>query len=279
MRILILAAMAVLFTACSSAPVKEANEDLEKPTPPPPKAAVKREAPPPPRKEAPPAVAKPEGTYAALTEAIRNQSDEGIFNAATTVLMSNSTDLKALNAMAIYHFRKKQYGAARLFLSRAMKVNPNYGSLYNNMALVDLATNDRKEAIANFKKAIELNSNDSVASANLGSLYVLNRDYPKAQFPLELAYRGNQKGYGVLNNYAISLVANGKGSQAKPLYLDALKQQATSREVLFNYVVLLVDHLNQGTEAQEYINRLNFTGVPPESRNRLNSLENKAKGK
>lgn len=277
MRILILAVMAVFFVACSSKTVKDDEGASEKPAPTPPKPAVKREAPPPPRKETP--APKPEGTYAALTEAIRNQSEEGIFNAATAILMNNSSDLKALNAMANYHFRKKQYGASRLFLSRAMKVNPNYGSLYNNMALVDLATNDRKEAIANLKKAIELNSNDPVASANLGSLYALNRDYPKAQFPLELAYRGNQKGYGVLNNYGIALVANGKASQAKPIYQDALKQQATSREVLFNYVVLLVDHLNQGTEAQEYINRLNFTGVPPESRNRLNSLENKAKGK
>lgn len=212
-----------------------------------------------------------------LIDAIRSNHDETIFRTATQALSQNPNEIVALNALGIYHYRKGQHLAAQYMFAKAMKINPNSSELYNNIGLVQLAQKERRDAIKSFRKALELNPNDGVAAANLGALYVEERDFLKAVVPLEIASKKLTKDPRVLNNYAAALANTGKQDQAKGLYVDALRMNSNSKEILFNYCVLLVDHLKQPQEAMDYLNKLKFLGPAQDMRNRMNALENRAK--
>ena len=56
-----------------------------------------------------------------------------------------------------------------------------------------------------------------------------------------------------------------------------MKEQNNNREILLNYAILLIDHLNKFKEGVDVLSRLKFVGPPSESRNRIIALENKAK--
>lgn len=213
----------------------------------------------------------------ALVDAVKNQNDEQIFRVSTQLLTQNPNDGKALNAMAMYYFKKGKIDAAKYLLSKAIAANPNASEAYGNMGLVHLANNERHEAIQAFRKALNINSNDGIAGANAGSIYVQEKDYNKAVTVLRIAYNGGIRDAKTLNNYGVALTAVGKFDEAYPVYQAAMKEQNNNRELLLNYAILLIDHMNKYKEGMDVLNRLKFVGPPSESRNRIIALENKAK--
>lgn len=213
--------------------------------------------------------------WADLAVAITAQDDERIKVQAERILDRVPGDVRALNALAMVHYRRGRFDYAAHLLGNAMQTEETRAELHSNMGLVSLARGEQAVAIRNFRRAIELNPSDSVSSANLGSIYVLNQDFVKAKIVLETAYR-NIKDVKVANNYAIALTATGDTSRARSVFQDALKANPNQKELLLNYAILLVDHLSQYKEGLDVINRLKFVGPPPESRSRLSALENKA---
>lgn len=215
--------------------------------------------------------------YSALNEAIKAQSDDRIYQAATQILTLSPNDARALNALAMYHYKRGRFDLCRYLLSKAISSSPKMAELYSNMGIVQLAQNERREAIKSFRKALDINNDDAVAAANLGAIYVQERDYTKAGVVLETAYRRGVRDARVLNNYGIALTAQGKLDRAEEMYKAALKENNNSKEVLFNYAILLVDHMQKYQDGLDLINRLKFVGGPADSRNRIIALENKAK--
>jgi tetratricopeptide (TPR) repeat protein len=213
----------------------------------------------------------------ALVDAIKSQNDEQIFRIAGQLLTQNPNDAKAMNAMAMYYFKKGKVDASRYLLNKAITANPNAGEAYGNMGLIHLVNNERREAIKAFRKALDINSNDSVAAANAGSIYAAEKDYGKAVVVLSVAYNGGIRDAKTLNNYAVSLTAVGKFDEANSIYQAAIKDQNNNRELLLNHAILLIDHMNKYKEGMDTLNRLRFVGPPSESRNRIIALENKAK--
>jgi len=213
----------------------------------------------------------------ALVDAIKSQNDEQIFRVSGQLLTQNPKDVKAMNAMAMYYFKKGKIDASKYLLNKAIATNPNAGEAYGNMGLIHLANDDRREAIKSFRKALDLNSNDSIAAANAGSIYVAEKDYNKAASVLSVAYNGGVRDAKTMNNYAVALTAVGKFDEAASIYQAAMKEQNNNRELLLNYAILLIDHMNKYKEGMDALNRLKFVGPPSESRNRIIALENKAK--
>lgn len=212
-----------------------------------------------------------------LVDAIKSQNDEQIYRISGQMLTQNPNDVKALNAMAMYYFKKGKIPAAKYLLSKAIAANPNAGEVYSNIGLVHLANNEPRDAIKAFGKALALNSNDGIAAANAGSIYVMEKDYNKAATVLAIAYNQGIKDVKTLNNYAVALTAVGKFDDASAIYTAAIKEQNNNRELLLNHAILLIDHMNKNKEGIETLNRLKFIGPPSESRNRIIALENKAK--
>ncbi|MNJ92505.1 lipoprotein NlpI [compost metagenome] len=245
-------------------------------------ARVEREAPPTAAAPSEPEPEKPRtpppaSQYAALNEAIKSQSDDRIYSTSTQILAQSPNDVKALNALAMYQYKKGRFDLAKYLLSKAISASPRMSELYSNMGIVQLALSENREAVKSFRKALEINNDDAVAAANLGSIYVLEKDYTKAQVVLETAYKRGVRDPRVLNNYAIALTAGKKYDKAADLYKTILKEQNNNREVLFNYAVLLVDHMGKYQDGLDVINRLKFVGGPGDTRNRIIALENKAK--
>lgn len=91
-------------------------------------------------------------------------------------MIQNSNDFKALNAMAMVYYKKGQFNLAKNLLFRAQKNNPTF-EVYSNLGIVLLGNEERNEALRQFKKALELNPNDSVSASNAGSIYIKAYDY------------------------------------------------------------------------------------------------------
>lgn len=264
----------IVLVGCSSAPKQESSDsgapaDLS-PTPIPAPAVTST-----PSSGSSPVSTQP--TASPLEQAIRSNSDEQIFRAATDVLVKNPNDLQALNAMGLYHYRKAQHSAAQIFLNRALKVNPNNSDTHNNLGLVFLAQAEDDRALASFKQALRVNSNDANAGANAGSIYLQSKDYIKAEIALRPAVRKYNRDVRILTNYAISQVGLKKYSEAEEKYKEALKIQDSFQPAMLGLAILYVDHLNKPAEGLELINRIKFLGPSSESRSRINLLENKAK--
>lgn len=249
-------------TPIGSGEVTRAEDELE-PTAPVAEPAVKRET--------------PANAYAPLAEAYRSQNDEAISRAAIQILSQNPTDEKALNAMGLYHYRKGRFLAAKYFFSRAAQAHPKSSALQNNLGLANLAMGENTEGLKQFKKALELNPQDGIAAANLGSIYVQEKDFSKAQIALEIALKNGMKETRTMTNYGISLSALGKTEAAKSALDEALKMSGNNKEAMLASAVLLIDQMKQYSQGLEMIERLKFLSPVAEMRNRMNTLENKAK--
>lgn len=282
---LILLALYSALTACSSSPSKEtaANDGIdlgvseapvvqkEEPAPAeiPASPVVEPEKP----KAPPPAPSQ----YAALNEAIKAQSEERIYSAATQILTQSPNDVKALNALSMYHYKKGRFDLSHYLINKAITASPKTAELYSNLGIVQLAQSERRDAVKSFRKALSINNEDPVAAANLGTIYAQDKDYTKAAVVLETAYRKGVRDPRVLNNYAISLGANGQNEKAQEIYKNILKDGSNNKEAMYNYAILLVDRMGKYQEGLDLINRLKFVGGPADTRNNIIALETKAK--
>jgi len=212
-----------------------------------------------------------------LNDAIKSQNDDLINSVATEVLTQNSKDAKALNALAMVHFKRSHLEAAAYLLNKAILASPQNSELFNNLGLVKLAQDEMREAIQAFRKGLEVNTQDAILGANLGSLYLAEKDYQKAELALEIPFKKGTKDSKILNNYAIALAANGKATKAADLYEKLLKENPGQRDLMFNYSVTLIKHLQKYKEGLDILNRLKFVGAPSEVKNVIKDLESIAK--
>lgn len=212
-----------------------------------------------------------------LETAIKSQNDAVISKTASQVLMQNPTDVLALNSLAMTNYKNGRFDAAKYLLNKALTVQNEKAELHSNMGLVLLAQNEKREAIQSFRRAMQIDGRNAVAAANLGSIFIQEKDFPKALIALEVAYNRGLKDPKVLNNYAIALFANGKQSEAGSIWARIAKDHPQFKEGLVNHIGYLVDHQKKYKDGIEFINRLKFIGVPAEIRARVSSLEAKAK--
>ncbi|MDG0816760.1 tetratricopeptide repeat protein [Bdellovibrio svalbardensis] len=278
---LTLIALYASVVACSSSPTKETKTDSVSSTRVTEAPVIQKDEPAPvaaaePEPEKPKAPLAP-SQYAGLNEAIKSQSDERIYSTATQILAQSSNDAKALNALSMYHYKKGRFDLSRYLLNKAITASPKTAELYSNLGIVQLAQNERREAVKSFRKALDIDNDDAVAAANLGAIYVQDRDFAKAGIVLETAYRKGVRDPRVLNNYAIALTANGKTEKAEDLYKSILKDNSSNKEAMYNYAVLLVERMGKYQEGLDLINRLKFVGGPADTRNKIIALETKAK--
>ncbi|MGE0632299.1 MAG: tetratricopeptide repeat protein [Pseudobdellovibrionaceae bacterium] len=268
----------IFVLGCSSSSEKsdetESGSENQPPTP----TNARDTGPAPKHSAAPPLPEKPSVSSLAqgLSEAVKNQNDEQIEQLSSQVLSQNPKDIRALNALAMNHFRKGRIQLAKMLLLRALEAHPKSSELHNNMGVIELSQKNDREALIEFKKAVELKSDNASASANLGAIYLKGKDYKRATTALEIAVDNGLKDWKTKNNYAVALAGSGKADKAEDLYKDILKEQPSNKEAMMNYSILLIDQLNKPQEGLDLLNKLRFIGIPTESRNRVKELENKA---
>lgn len=230
----------------------------------------------PPGGAAAPAKTSPQATDA-LNAAAKRQDWDGLQRNASQILASNSNDPKALAALGLVNAHKGKNLAAMYFYNKSLQVQPNQPEVYTNIGMVQLQMKERKDAVRSFKKALEVGATDGVAAANLGSIYANEGDYFKALPVLDRAIKSGVKDTRIYNNFGVSLAANGRYEEAKEIYEQAIKLGPSNREAHFNLAILLIDHLNQPQPGLAMLEKLRFLGLGEGMRDRINSLENKAK--
>lgn len=212
-----------------------------------------------------------------LERAIQKQDDRAIAISARQVLIQSPQDPKALNALALYHFRRGDLSAAKTLLNKAIAAHENISMLFSNLGIVLQATKEDADAIKAYRQALKVDPSNPVAAANVGAYYAQVKDYNKAQVALEIAVEKGQRDWRTLNNYGVTLMALGKYAAAAAHLKKSAELQPQNTGVLLNYAILLVDHLGKPAEGLDVINKIRFIGPGPDIRKKISELENKAK--
>jgi Flp pilus assembly protein TadD len=206
----------------------------------------------------PPPVPIAKQTYTALSKAFDDKNYKEVFALSGQMLSQNPNDVQALNALAMYHMQKSEWGAARLLLERALEKNKDVSGLYNNLGVIALREDNLETAIIHFKTAYEKDRKNPTAANNLGSIYVKYLDYGKAEPLIDTAYSYMPDATSVANNYAIVKRSKGNFDAAADLYKKILAKEPRNVSTLLNYAILLIDYMKKYDEGEKLLNKLEF---------------------
>jgi tetratricopeptide (TPR) repeat protein len=254
--------LGLILSSCGSHSVKKTEVNLESPV-------VKLEK----RPEHETIVSR----YVELDAAIAASRYEKIKISASELLLSNSRDTKALNALAMYYYKHKQLEAANLLINKSLAVNPKLAATYNNLGLLELASDNKNGAVNAFRKAHELDPENYFSACNVASIYAQEKDYKKVIYSLEKAVINEKADLNCLSNFGIALAATGKIQEAAQAYEKILKTNNAHKSTMLNFAILMIEKQGKFKEGLDLINRLRFVGVPNESREVIKELEIKAK--
>lgn len=200
----------------------------------------------------------PKRSPSELSKAITDKNYTEVFRISSDMLLQNPNNPQALNALAIYHIQKGEWGAARLLLERAVEKNKDVAGLHNNLGVISLKEDNLEAAIGHFKTAYEKDSRNSNVLNNLGSIYVKYLDYGKADKMISDAYSTAPDSVSVTNNYAIIQRYNGNYEKAAELYNKNLAKESRNVSTMLNYAILLVDYMKKYDEGERILNKLEF---------------------
>jgi tetratricopeptide (TPR) repeat protein len=219
----------------------------------------------------------------ALQEAKTRKNEEALIRAASRILGVDSKHVVALNTLALFYYEQGKLGLAKIILSRALKDHADVAALHNNLGIIYLAENKQRLAIGEFKKALDLESSQRIAAANLGSIFLEYRDYERAMRPLEAGYRatrselksGTPYAVEVANNYAVALSGLGKFDDAKEIYGEIAAGSARHPTVLLNYAILLIEKMKNYKEGGKLLSRIKFAVDDGKALRKVEELEAK----
>ena len=193
-----------------------------------------------------------------LSKAFQSKNQKELFNVAGQILSQNPHDPQALNALALHHIQKGEWGAARLLLERALEKNKDVAGLYNNLGVIDLREESLDSAYLNFKTAYSKDARNSNVLNNLGSIYIKYLDYGKAERLIEDAYSFMPDSLSVTNNYAILKRSLGQYEEAARLYKKVLDKDPRNVSTVLNYAILLIEYMKKYDEGERLLNKLEF---------------------
>lgn len=215
--------------------------------------------------------------YAALSQALRNNKPQQVQDEASRILVANPDDIVALNALAMWNYRQKKFGAAKLLLMRAIEKGEPRAAILNNYGLMLLAEGDEVGAAEQFKKAIRLDEGHAEANANLGAHYAKGGDWKKALPRLETAWKAGRQDATIANNYALALKGEGEFEKSRKIFEEATKRNNKDSVLLLNYAALLIESMNRPKEGLPLVYRVKFLETDNKDViTRANRLERKA---
>ena len=215
--------------------------------------------------------------YVALSQALRGGKGGQVQEEAARILVANPDDPVALNALAMWNYRQKKVGAAKLLLARAIEKGEPRASILNNYGLMLHAEGDETAAAEQFKKALRLDESHAEANANLGSYYAKGGDWKRALPRLEVAYNSGRQDSTIANNLALALKGEGELEKARKIFEESYKRNNKDPILLLNYAALLIENLNRPKEGLPLVYRVKFLETERKDvLTRANQLERKA---
>lgn len=211
-----------------------------------------------------------------LSKAFQSKNQKELFAVAGQILSQNPNDPQALNALALHHIQKGEWGAARLLIERALEKNKNVAGLYNNLGVIDLREDSLESAYLNFKTAYGIDAKNSNVLNNLGSIYIKYLDYGKAGRLVEDAYSFMPESLSVTNNLAILKRSQGQFDESAKLYKKVLDKDPRNVPTVLNYAILLIEYMKKYDEGERLLNKLEFLeSNEPYVRSKITELNTK----
>ncbi|MBT4761218.1 MAG: tetratricopeptide repeat protein [Bdellovibrionaceae bacterium] len=219
----------------------------------------------------------------ALYKAKGGADEKQLVAASAKILLKHPGDLYTLTTLSLHYYNKKYFGLSKIILNRIVEAFPKEPSVYNNLAVVNLAEGNFKKALFNFRQSLKHNPDYQVASANLGSIYIEYLDYKRAYAPLENGFRvveGKLKNkdlsaFKVANNYAIALYGKGELEKSKRLLKKLMDYGAREESIYINYITLVVNYMDDSDDALKVISKLKFISENQQILNKAKKLEEK----
>ncbi|HAO21509.1 MAG TPA: hypothetical protein DCQ37_14195 [Desulfobacteraceae bacterium] len=154
----------------------------------------------------------------------------------TTKYIDNSR-IFFFRAKAQYYL--KDYDKAIADYNKAIELNPNLDSAYNNRGFIYDENGDYDKAIADYNKAIELNPNLDAAYNNRGSSYGKKGDYAKAFDDYNKSIRINNKNDSAFLNRGNIYYKQGDYDKAIEDYTKAIQLNSRNDSAYNNLAGLL----------------------------------------
>jgi import receptor subunit TOM70 len=146
----------------------------------------------------------------------------------------------ALEYSAAFKFLKNDPASAASDIEKAIALKPRPRS-YVFRALINADKSSYTEALSDFKRAEELDSNCSDIFYHLGQLYYLTGDLPQAEINFNKARELNPKNVYAYIQLACITYKNGSIDEANEKFTEAKLKFATSPEVPNYYGEILAD--------------------------------------
>jgi tetratricopeptide (TPR) repeat protein len=116
------------------------------------------------------------------------------------------------------------------------------GMVYNTLGLVSLKRKEVSDAIANFRKAVDMDPDLHEGRMNLAALSLNYRDYPTAEENFRAVLTALPKNYDAMIGLGVALRGNRKFDEAEQQYLAAQKLDPQSGDSYFNLGLLYQEY-------------------------------------
>lgn len=118
---------------------------------------------------------------------------------------TKSKKAQSLYYQAIDLVKAQNYKGALKVFKKALKEDPKFVEVYDNMGVCYRRLGDFKNAIAYYNKSLKLYPQGTMAHTNLGVIYGIQKEYKKAIAEYEIVQEINPEDpegyYGTINNY------------------------------------------------------------------------------
>jgi len=139
------------------------------------------------------------------------------------------------------YFLKGDYQQAIANYKKALQVDPGYGEVYVNLGAAYQSRGQSQAAITAYKQALKINPRQTAAHFNLGSLYESLRQYPQAAASYRQTINLNPK-----DSEACLALGNlykkiGSWEKARKFFTQTISLDPTSSQAYFNLATLLTN--------------------------------------
>lgn len=132
---------------------------------------------------------------------------------------------------------------------------------------------NRAEAINRYREALDIWPYLTSVWGQLGRLYLLNRDYPRAQIALEKAVENNPGEAPLLNDLGVSYLYQGKTQKARDVFDAAMEVDPQYAPSLFNIALCYVNQNDAGNARDHLVRYLRLKSDDPRALRELAFLD------
>ena len=196
--------------------------------------------------------------YATLLR-INKQNDDALYQ-CREVFIQDPSHPGAFNNMALIFYDQGKVGLAKMVLYNGIEAQKNVRqvedpSLYVNLGVINMDQGDFLGALANFKRARDIDPTHLGANLNLGNIALQNFDYPFAEECYTAALTWDPANVDAKFGLAIAHRGNGDYDGAEKIYLSLLKKDPNNPKLLWDLGILYYDFMKDKAKSDPILER------------------------